>query len=284
MKPACFVRHAVRTLDDAVAALAAYAPEGGRILAGGQSLVPMLAFRLAQPAYLIDINEIGGIGHVTCDGGTLRIPAGVRHAAFHRPGIGGRLGTLLALVARHIAHLPIRTRGTFCGSLANADPASEWCVVLAALDGWVVARSTSGERVIPASGFFRSIMTTALRDDEMLVEARLPIPPDDTRFGFDECSRRAGDYAQSMTLAAYRLVDGRIADARIAVGGVEGHPRRLTTAEAVLEGEAATLPVFARAAEAAAAAIDAMADHQVSASLRRDLVRATTRRALVAAA
>lgn len=284
MKPARFVRHAVRTLDNAVAALAALAPQGGRILAGGQSLVPMMAFRLAQPEHLIDINGIDGIGHVVCDGGVLRIPPGVRHAAFHRLGVGGRLGGLLAEVARHIAHLPIRTRGTFCGSLAHADPASEWGVVLAGLDGSVVARSVAGERVIPAAGFFRSIMATALRDDEMLVEARLPIPPDGTRFGFNECSRRAGDYAQSMTLAAYRVVDGRISDARVAVGGVEPCPRRLLAAEAALDGEMPVLPVFARAAEAAAAAVNAMEDHQVSAGLRRDLVRATTKRALAAAA
>jgi len=118
----------------------------------------------------------------------------------------------------------------------------------------------------------------------MLVEARLPLPAPGTRFGFDECSRRAGDYAQSMTLAAYRLVDGRMTDTRVAVGGVEGHPRRLAVVEAALDGEAPTLQTFARGAEAAGAVIDAMEDNQVPASLRRDLVRATTRRALAVAA
>jgi len=283
VKPARFIRHAVRTVDDAVAALATYEPEGGRILAGGQSLVPMMAFRLAQPAILIDINGIDGISQVTCDGQTLNIPAGVRHAAFHRPVMDGALGALLSVVARHIAHLPIRIRGTFCGSLANADPASEWCVALVALGGSVVARSVAGERIIPCQGFFRSIMTTALRNDEMLVEARLLVPAPGMRFGFNECSRRAGDYAQSMTLAGYRLVDGRIADARVAVGGVEGCPRRLAAAEATLDGEAPEPRIFLRAAEAAAASIDAMEDTQMPASLRRDLVRATTKRALAAA-
>lgn len=283
MKPARFVRHAVRTVDDAVAALATYAPEGGRILAGGQSLIPMMAFRLAQPAVLIDINGIDGISHVTSDGQTLNIPAGVRHAAFHRPVMDGALGALLSLVAHHIAHLPIRTRGTFCGSLANADPASEWGVVLVALGGSVVARGVAGERVIRSQDFFRSIMTTALQDDEMLVEARLPVPAPGMRFGFNECSRRAGDYAQSMTLAGYQLMDGRIMDARVAVGGVEGCPRRLAAAEAALDGEAPEPRIFLRAAEAAAASIDAMEDSQMPASLRRDLVRATTKRALAAA-
>lgn len=265
-----------------MATLAAVAPDGGRILAGGQSLVPMMAFRLAQPTHLVDINGIDGIDRVVHDEGGLRIPAGVRHTAFHR--LPGPLGVMLAAVARHIAHLPIRTRGTFCGSLANADPSAEWCVVLAALDGTVTARSTAGERVITAPELFRGIMTTALREDEMLVEARLPLPAPGTRLGFDECSRRAGDYAQSMTLAAYRVVDGRIAGARVAVGGVEAHPRRLREAEAALDGELPGPEAFARAADAAAVAIDPMADHQAPASLRRDLVRATTRRALLAAA
>lgn len=283
MKPAPFVHHAVRSVDDAVAALGAYASEGGRILAGGQSLVPMMAFRLAQPAHLIDINGIAGLDAMTAANGTLVIPAGVRHAAFERPHGQGPVDAVLAIVARHIAHLPIRTRGTFCGSLANADPASEWCVVFALFGGAVLARSMEGDRLLPAENFFQSIMTTALRDDEMLVEARLTLPRSGTRFGFNECSRRAGDYAQSMTLASYRLEDGRIAGARIAVGGAEAYPRRLATAEAALNGETPGGPAFDRAAEAAAAAIDPLADHQASASLRRSLVRATTRRALMSA-
>ena len=284
MKPAPFVHHAVRSVDDAVAALGAYASEGGRILAGGQSLVPMMAFRLAQPAHLIDINGIPGLDRMTAVNGVLAVPAGVRHAAFDRPQGLGSVDAVLAAVARHIAHLPIRTRGTFCGSLANADPASEWCVVFALFGGAVLTRSVAGERLVPVEGFFQSIMTTALRDDEMLVEARLTLPPPGTRFGFNECSRRAGDYAQSMTLVSYRVEDGRIAGARIAVGGAEAYPRRLTMAEAALDGEPPDGPAFERAAEAAAAAIDPLEDHQASASLRRSLVRATTRRALMAAA
>lgn len=266
-----------------MAALAAYAPEGGRILAGGQSLIPMMAFRLAQPAYLIDINGIPGIGAITDDGAALYVPAGVRHAAFHRPG-PTPLAAALAGVARHIAHLPIRTRGTFCGSLANADPSAEWAVVAVALDSTMTARSMAGERTIAARDFFLSIMGTALHQDEMLTGARLPHPPPGTRFGFHECSRRAGDYALAMTFAAYRVEDGVVTGARIAVGGVEPTPRRLPGAEAALDGSVPGPASFARAAEAAAAEIDAMEDPQVPATLRRDLLRATTRRALAAAA
>jgi len=241
-----------------------------------------MAFRLAQPAHLIDINGIPGIHAMHDDGAGLRILAGVRHAAFHRP-VPGPLGPILAHVARHIAHLPIRTRGTFCGSLANADPSAEWCVVLVALDGVVTARSAGGERRLDASGFFQSIMGTALREAEMLTEAWLPHPAPGTRLGFNECSRRAGDYALAMTFASYRIEDGVIAAPRIAAGGVEGRPRRLPGAEAALLGAAPGPAAFARAAEAAAAEIDAMEDPQTPASLRRDLLRATTRRALVAA-
>ena len=134
MKPAPFIRHVPRTVAEAVRILGEVAPQDGRILAGGQSLVPIMAFRLAKPAHLVDINEIEELGKIGCDGKMLRIGACVRHAAFHRPVVEGPLGALLAHVARHIAHYPIRVRGTFCGSLAHADPASEWCLVASTLE------------------------------------------------------------------------------------------------------------------------------------------------------
>jgi carbon-monoxide dehydrogenase medium subunit len=284
LKPSPFVHHLVRSIDEAVAALAAWAPEGGRILAGGQSLVPMMAFRLAQPTHLIDINRIPGISNPAIDDNTLVIPAGVRHAAFHRPMIGGKLGALLAQVVAHIAHGPIRNRGTFCGSIANADPSAEWGVVLTALDGLAIARDTAGRRMIEAADFYQGIMTTALREAEMLTAIHLPILPHDTRFGFSEHSRRAGDYAQAMTLATWQLQDGRISHARVAVGGVEPCPRRLAAVEALLEGREPGPALLETAADAAAAAIAPMTDGQISASLRRNLLRAVTRGALRQAA
>ncbi len=284
MKPAPFRYHAPVTVEDAVAILADVAPDDGRVLAGGQSLVPTMAFRLARPAHLVDINRVGGLDRLAVDGEALIIGARVRHAAFHRPVTDGPLGRLLAAVVRHIAHLPIRTRGTFCGSLAHADPASEWCLVAATLDARMTAQSAAGARTIGAADFFEGIMTTALAPDELLAEVRLPVLPHGTRFGFDEFARRPGDFAIAMVLATYRLVDGVMVEPRIGVGGAEAMPRRLGDAERALDGRAPDAAVFAAAADAAADGVDPMADANTSAQYRRDLVRTLTRRALERAA
>ena len=129
----------------------------------------------------------------------------MRHAAFHKPVVDNPLGALLADVARHIAHYPIRMRGTFCGSLAHADPASEWCLIAATLDATMVAKSTRGERADRGEGFLPGIMSTALAEDELLAEVRLPLLAADAKFGFNEFSRRAGDFAMSAALVTYRL-------------------------------------------------------------------------------
>ena len=284
MKPAAFRYHAPKTVDEAVAVLAEVAAQDGRVLAGGQSLVPTMAFRLARPAHLIDINGIRQLDRIAVEGGKLVIGACVRHAAFHRPVCDGPLGRLLTDVVRHIAHYPIRNRGTFCGSLAHADPASEWCLVLAALDGEVVAKSAGGERVIAGREFFKGIMTTALRDDELLVEARLPLLPGDTRCGFYEFSRRAGDFAMAAALGVYRVEGGKMAEPRVAVGGAEPNPRRIAQAETKLAGAAPGDAAFRAAADAAMTAVDAMEDATTTAEFRRDLVLAVTRRALERAA
>ena len=284
MKPAAFRYHAPKTIDEAVAVLAEVAGEDGRVLAGGQSLVPTMAFRLAKPSHLVDINGVAALNRLAVADGKLVIGACVRHAAFHKPACEGPLGKLLADVVRHIAHYPIRNRGTFCGSLAHADPASEWCLVLMALDGEVLAKSAGGERVIAARDFFKGIMTTALRDDELLVEARLPILAAGTRCGFYEFSRRAGDFAMAAALGTYRVEGGKIIDPRLAIGGAEVNPRRIAEAERALDGAAPGDEAFRAAAEAATAAIDAMEDMTTSAEFRRDLVLAVTRRALERAA
>jgi carbon-monoxide dehydrogenase medium subunit len=280
MKPAAFRYHAPKTIDEAVAILAEVAPHDGRILAGGQSLVPTMAFRLARPPHLVDINGVDALRRLAVEDGKLCIGACVRHAAFQRPAVDGPLGRLLSTVVRHIAHYPIRTRGTFCGSIANADPASEWCAVAVALGAEMVARSVRGTRVIPVSAFFAGIMTTALQDDELLTEVRLPLLPADTRFGFNEFSRRAGDFAIAMALAVYRIDGGNIVAPRIALGGAEPHARRIAQAEQALAGRGPGADSFAAAADAAAGAVDPMEDAQNTAEYRRDVVRAVTRRAL----
>ena len=284
MKPAAFRYHAPKTVDEAVALLAEFAGVDGRVLAGGQSLVPTMAFRLARPAHLVDINGVEALNRIAVADGKLIIGACVRHAAFHRPVCDGPLGKLLSDVVRHIAHYPIRNRGTFCGSLAHADPASEWCLVLAALDGEVLAKSARGERVIAARDFFKGVMSTALRDDELLVEARLPVLAADTHCGFYEFNRRAGDFALAAALGCYRVDGGKIAEARLAVGGAEVNPRRIAEAERALSGAAPGDKAFRAAAQAATAAIDPMEDIVNSAEFRRDLVLAVTRRALERAA
>src|SRR5665647_466436 len=280
MKPAAFVRHVPKTLDAALTILAQVAPQDGRVLAGGQSLVPIMAFRLAKPAHLVDINEVAGLDRLASDGKTLSIGACVRHAAFHKPVVDNPLGALLSQVARHIAHYPIRMRGTFCGSLAHADPSAEWCLVAATLDATMVAKSTRGTRAIAATEYFQGIMSTALAEDELLAEVRLPLLGPDAKFGFNEFNRRAGDFAMAAALVTYRIAGGKIADARIGVGGAEPAPRRIAQAEAVLNGKTPGDAAFRAAADAAAATVDPLEDHQTTAEYRRDLVRAVVRRAL----
>src|ERR1700736_4468052 len=273
MKPAPFVYHAPTTLKATLALLAQLAAEDGRVLAGGQSLVPTMAFRLARPAHLIDINGIAELAGMSVKDGVLTIGAGVRHAAFESEALPGPTGALLRTVVRHIAHHPIRTRGTFCGSIANADPASEWCCVMAALDGIVVLRSRRGVRRLRADAFYQGIMATALEEDELLVAAELPLLADGTRAGFQEFSRRKGDFAIAMALVCYRLADGVIADPRVAIGGAESHPRRVTQAGEALRGRTPGAAVFAQAGEAAATAIDPLEDINNTAAYRRSLVR-----------
>ena len=280
MKPAPFIRHVPRTLDEALKILSEVAPQDGRVLAGGQSLVSIMAFRLAKPAHLVDINEVAGLDKIASDGKTLTIGACVRHAAFHKSVVDNPLGKLLTKVSHHIAHYPIRMRGTFCGSLAHADPASEWCLTAATLGASMVAKSTRGERLIAAKDFFSGIMSTALAEDELLAEVRLPLLERDAKFGFNEFNRRAGDFALAASLVTYRLQGGKITDARVGVGGAEACPRRIKEAEATLNGKAPDNAAFRAAAEAAATAIDPLEDHQTDADYRRDLVRAVVRRAL----
>jgi carbon-monoxide dehydrogenase medium subunit len=284
MKPAPFQYHAPKTLAEAVGLLADLAEHDGRVLAGGQSLVPTMAFRLARPGHLIDINNVAGLDAIAEADGKLTIGATVRHAAFHAPVTKGPLGGLLSAVVRNIAHYPIRQRGTFCGSLAHADPSSEWSCVAATLDAELVVESKAGQRVIPAAEFFDGVMTTTLAEVEILAAARLPLLAEGTRYGFREFSRRAGDFALSMALVAYTEKDGRIADARVGVGGAEPSPRRIAEAEAALNGQAPGEAAFAAAAEAASKAVDPMEDVNTSAAYRRDLVATLVRRALEDAA
>lgn len=283
MKPAPFTYHRPQTVADAIALLATYADQDGRVLAGGQSLVPIMAFRLARPAHLIDINRIPELGTLQLQGQVLHVGALVRHAMLGADAAPGPLGRLLGLVMRHIAHAPIRARGTFCGSLAHADPASEWCCLAVALEATLLAQGPGGLRRLPAREFFAGVMTTILHPDELLVAAELPLLPPDSQVGFSEFSRRQGDFALGMAVAVLRLAAGKVVECRIAVGGSEATPRRLAAAESALIGTSADDAAIAAAASAAAAALDPLEDDQNDAAYRRDVAHAVVTRALTQA-
>ena len=284
MKPAPFTYHRPSTVLGATDLLADLARADGRILAGGQTLVPTMAFRLARPAHLIDINGIRDLEGTTVERSVLRIRACARHSEFEQPGIPGPTGALLRRMAKFIAHYPIRQRGTFCGSVANADPASEWCCATAALGGTIIAQSKRGVRRIETAGFYKGSLTTDLAEDELITEVELPLLAEDTRAGFCEFSRRAGDFAIAMVLASYRLERGRMCDVRIGLGGVEATPRRIPEAEAALTGKALGKAAFEAAADLAAHAVRPIEDMNNRAEYRRGLVRTLLVRAFENAA
>ena len=280
MKAPPFEWHRPARLAEAVAILAEVAPLDGRVLAGGQSLLPAMALRVARPPHLVDINGIEELGELRLEGDALRVGALVRHAAFHRPVAPGPIGALMAAVVRHIAHWPIRTRGSFGGSLCHADPASEWPLVAVVLGATMQALSVRGDRRIDAADFLRGPLETALAPDELLRDVELPRLPAEARWVFEEVARRAGDFAQAMALVVLRQDSlGRITEARIGIGGVEAAPRRLAAVEALVEGRVPSAGLHDEASRAAAAACDPMED----APYRRALVRAVVSRALSAA-
>ncbi len=279
MKPAAFDYRAPLTPEAALALLAEHG-EDGKVLAGGQSLVPTMAFRLARPAVLIDINRIAALDFCHPEGEVLRVGALTRHARFEAPVVAGPLGALLADVVRHIAHTPIRSRGTMCGSLAHADPASEWCCTALTLGAAMVAASTAGERLIAADDWFQSVFTTALQPDELLTEVRLPLLGAEWRCGFSEFNRRAGDFALAMAVVALRIEGGTVREARIGLGGVGATPILAQEAAATLVGAAPDEAVWSEAAERAATCFEPTEDINATPEYRRDLVRAVVKRAL----
>ena len=280
MKPAPFTYHRPLSIDEAARILSDVAEHDGRIIAGGQSLAPMMAFRVARPHHLVDINEIAALDVLTIEDAALRIGARVRHARFIPGAIAGPTGELFAKVMPNIANYSVRSRGTFCGSLAHADPASEWCALATLLDAEIIAHSVRGERRIDVRDYFDGAMSTTLAPDEIVIEARMPVLREGTRTGFYEFSRRKGDFAIAMAIVAFSVENGRITSPRVSIGGAEPYPRRIREAEAALDGAAPDAAAFAAAADAAAAAVDPMEDAMTDAAYRRDIVRAATRRGL----
>ena len=281
MKPAAFEYHAPRTLEEALGLLREHQDEA-KVLAGGQSLVPAMNFRLARPAVLVDIAHVPGLDHIeTIEPGNVTVGARVRHLDLEHNTIAGPLGSLFALTGRWVGHYPIRVRGTFGGSLAHADPAAEWCALACALDAEIHCRSASAARTVGAGDFFEQMaFTTCLEPDELLVGVRLHKLSDSCGVGMAEFARRWGDFAIVLAVTAVERDGDSIAGARIALGGVAGGPVRASNAEAALAGRPATAGTVATAAAAAAEEVDPTGDIHGSADYRRDLVRAMVTRAL----
>lgn len=284
MKPSAFdyvrPRSKTETLE-----LLSVAPDSTKVLAGGQSLVPMMNFRLARPERLIDINAVPGLDNVTVRHDRLTIGARTRHRSLERFDGEDPLACLLRAAARNIGHYPIRTRGTFGGSLAHSDAVSEWCLVARLLDAEITVESVRGTRVIPASDFFVSIFTTSMREDELLVAASLPVLSDTHQVGFVEFARRAGDFAIVAAATDLDVRDGTIVAPRICVGGVSDTPLRCRGAESVLEGAdwadaSGRRAAVQEAAQAAAREVSPPSDAHGDAEYRRDLVRTLVARSL----
>jgi len=279
MKLPPFEYRCPETVQETVELLAEYGDEA-KVLAGGQSLLPMLAMRLARPAVLIDINRVSGVSGISVNGEVV-IGALTRQRTAERSEVLAAAAPLLAAALRWVGHDAIRTRGTVGGSVAHADPAAEAPAVLRALDGRVVVASVRGARTIDSDSFFQGFLTTSLAPDELLTEVRLPIHGERTGWSFDEFSRRSGDFALVGAATVVTLgADGTIVAARLSLSGVAGEPFRPVAAEASLVGAAPDDAAFAEAAAIAAASVDPPSDLHGTAAYRKHLAGVLVRRGL----
>jgi len=271
------------TATEAVELLAEHQDEAS-ILAGGQSLIPLLALRLARPAVLIDINGLSELSGMTARDGWLAIGAMTREYVAEESQAVADSVPLLAAALPLIGHEAIRSRGTIGGSLAHGDPAAELPAVARALDAELVVRSQSGERVFASADWFEGYLTTARGVDELLVEVRFPAAKPGTGVSFQEVARRHGDFAIVGLAASLTLSDGVISDARLAFAGISDVPVRASTAEDLLVGERPSDDLFDAAARAATARIDPPGDLHGSPAYRRKVAATLVRRCLRAAA
>lgn len=283
MKPAPFEYFQPRSVDEALALLAEHGGDA-KPLAGGQSLIPAMNFRLATPAVLIDLNALDDLAYIV-DGDVLRLGGMTRQRAIERSDMVARNAPLLAEVMPFIAHAAIRTRGTVGGSLAHADPAAELPAVMLALNAHITVQSRTGSRSIPADEFFVGLFATALQPGELLTGVEIARAAERSGYAFQEISRRHGDFALVGVAAVVTLdADGRCADARIALLSVGDRPMLATHAAAVLKSEEPSSDAIAAAAHAAAHQdIDPPSDIHASATYRRQLANVLTRRVLTRA-
>jgi CO/xanthine dehydrogenase FAD-binding subunit len=283
MKPAPFEYFQPRSVDEALALLAEHGGDA-KPLAGGQSLIPAMNFRLATPSVLIDLNGLDGLAYIN-DGDSLRLGGMTRQRAVERSAVVAKTAPLVAETMPFIAHAAIRTRGTVGGSLAHADPAAELPAVMLALNARLTVQSRTGSRSIPVDDFFVGLFATALQPGELLTAIDIPHAAPRTGYAFQEVSRRRGDFALVGVAVAVTLdTSGRCADARIALLSVGDRPMLAAHAAAVLKGQTPSTAVIAAAAHAAAHQdIDPPGDIHASAKYRRQLANVLTRRVLTRA-
>jgi CO/xanthine dehydrogenase FAD-binding subunit len=283
VKPSAFEYHLAASTDEAVDLLAQHDGEA-KIIAGGQSLVPLLALRLARVDHLVDINGLGELGQISVNGG-LHLGALTRHRTAERSSEVRQHSPLLADALTYIGHTAIRNRGTLGGSLAHADPAAELPAVLLALDGAVEARSGRGSRTIGAADLFTGFLTTSLEPDELITAINLPAWKSGSGWSVQEFARRSGDFAISGALTVLSAgADGRIDDARIALIGVAPTAVRAGAAERVLVGQSPSDDLWAAAADAAVTDIEPPSDLHGSSAYRKKLTSTLVRRSLAEAA
>jgi carbon-monoxide dehydrogenase medium subunit len=285
MKPPSFDYAAPTTIEEALALLSA-SPGEAKILAGGQSLMPLLNMRLARPSLLVDMRRVPGLDHITEARGGLVIGAMTTQRSVERSALVKERYPLIDVATRFIAHPQIRNRGTVGGSLAHADPAAEWPAIAVALDAELGVLGPGGTRRISAEEFFVTYLTTAMEPTEVLTEVRLPPPPARGGWAFQEIARRHGDYALAgiaMTMSCDAR--GRCADPRIVLFGVGSTPLRARGAERLVSGEPPGASLFEAAARAVAAdVVEPLSDVHADAEFRRHLAQVVTRRGLAEAA
>ena len=281
MKPARFEYVAAKTVAEAIDARSSF--DDTVILAGGQSLIPMLNYRVAQPDAVIDINRVPGLDTISVDNGAVRVGALVRHRQLELSAEAFAAHPLLREALDNVAHIPIRNRGTICGSIAHADAAAEMPAVLVCLDGFVTAQGSGGERNVPASDLFLFHMTTTLDSDEIITSATFPAPPQGSGYAFEELTRRHGDYAVAGICAVVTPGDdGTCAAAALSACGIAEKPVRLSAVEAALVGT----DLSDDAVTAAAALVDDMVtneDDGAGGRYRRQVARTLITRAVAKA-
>jgi carbon-monoxide dehydrogenase medium subunit len=282
VKPAPFTYHDPRSIADAAGLLGSL--KNARVLAGGQSLMPMMNFRLATPDHLIDLSKVAELAYLRVDGAQLSIGAMTRQRDVEFCAEIGERCPIFHEALAHVGHRQTRNRGTIGGSLCHLDPSAELVNVAALLGGTLHAASKAGKRDIPMAEFARGFMTTSLSPDELLTGVTLPLPAPDDGYAFVELARRRGDFAIVACSALIGFTrDGSIARASLALSGLAHAPVRPADIERALMGQKPGAPAF-KAAAAEAAKLEALADAYVTADYRRHLARVLTYRALENAA